>query len=160
MTSAQSLEGGAKVGFPPPLVFLGLLGVGLVLQRWVWPFPVPLPFGARVPAGSLLAAAGAALILSARLLFLRTGQHPAPWRPSPELLVGGVYAYTRNPMYLGITVFQLGLGLALGNGWVAALAPGGLLIVHFLAVRPEEAYLTEKFGAHYQSYAASVRRYL
>jgi protein-S-isoprenylcysteine O-methyltransferase Ste14 len=160
MTSAQSTEGGARVVFPPPFVFLGLLGIGLVLQRWAWPFVLPLVFGARVPAGILVAVAGLALMLSARLLFLRTGQHPAPWKPSPELLVRGVYAYTRNPMYLGITLFQLGLGVALGNGWVAALAPGGLLIVHFLAVLPEEAYLTEKFGAHYLDYAASVRRYL
>jgi protein-S-isoprenylcysteine O-methyltransferase Ste14 len=160
MPSAQSQGGGARVGFPPPLVFLGLLAVGLVLQRWAWPLLLPLAFGARVPAGIVLAVAGAALILSARLLFLRTGQHPAPWRPSPELLVRGVYAYTRNPMYLGLTLVQLGLGVALGNGWVAALAPGGLLIVHFLAVRPEETYLTEKFGARYLGYTASVRRYL
>jgi protein-S-isoprenylcysteine O-methyltransferase Ste14 len=160
MTSTQSTHGGARVGFPPPFVFLGLLVVGLVLQRWLWPLPLPLALGVRVAAGGLLAAAGVVLLLSARLWFLRTGQHPAPWRPSPELLVQGVYAYTRNPMYLGITLFQLGLGIALGNGWVAALAPLGLLVVHFLAVRPEEAYLTEKFGHSYVRYRAAVRRYL
>ena len=76
------------------------------------------------------------------------------------LLVEGIYGRTRNPMYLGITLFQLGLGVALGNGWIAALAPLGLAIVHVLAVRAEEAYLEERFGESYLHYTASVRRYL
>jgi protein-S-isoprenylcysteine O-methyltransferase Ste14 len=63
-------------------------------------------------------------------------------------------------MYLGLSLFQLGLGIALGNAWIAALAPLALAIVHVLAVRPEEAYLTEKFGDPYLRYIARVRRYL
>jgi protein-S-isoprenylcysteine O-methyltransferase Ste14 len=54
----------------------------------------------------------------------------------------------------------LGLGIALGNGWIAALAPLALLVVHVIAVRPEETYLTEKFGESYLRYKTAVRRYL
>lgn len=148
------------MGFPPPFVFLGLTLAGVALQRWLWPLTLPTDHPLRVGAGAAIAASGLTLVLNARLWFLRTGQHPAPWRPSPELLIKGIYRYTRNPMYVGITVFQLGLGIALGNGWIAALAPLALLIVHFLAVRPEEAYLSEKFGEAYLDYTSSVRRYL
>ena len=63
-------------------------------------------------------------------------------------------------MYAGMTLFQIGVGIAAGNGWIAALAPISLLLVHFIAVRPEEAYLEEKFGESYTRYKASVRRYL
>jgi len=160
MTSAQSQRGGARVGFPPPFVFLGLILVGLALQQGPWPLVLPVGSGPRWSAGAGTALAGVLLVLNARLWFFRTGQHPAPWRPSPELLVQGVYRFTRNPMYLGLTLFQLGLGIALGNGWIAALAPLSLGIVHWLAVRPEEAYLTEKFGDPYRRYSARVRRYL
>jgi protein-S-isoprenylcysteine O-methyltransferase Ste14 len=141
-------------------VFLGLIISGLGLQHWLWPLSFPLPHPFSRVAGVALAACGVALVLSARLWFLRTGQHPAPWRPSPELLIRGVYRYTRNPMYLGITLFQFGLGVALSNPWIASLAPLSLAIVHFLAVRPEEAYLSERFGERYLQYLTTTRRYL
>jgi protein-S-isoprenylcysteine O-methyltransferase Ste14 len=72
----------------------------------------------------------------------------------------GPYRFTRNPMYAGVTLFQLGLGLALNNVWIALFAPLSLLTVHFIAVLPEEKYLTEKFGANYKAYLRTVRRYL
>jgi protein-S-isoprenylcysteine O-methyltransferase Ste14 len=157
---ARSKHGGAKVGVPPPLIFLVLLGCGIALQRWILVLEIPLPHWPRLIAGAGIAIAGVATTISARLWFKRTGQDPRPWRPSPELLVEGVYRYTRNPMYLGITLLELGLGIAIDNGWIAALAPVALSIVHWLAVRPEEAYLTEKFGERYLKYKATVRRYL
>jgi len=160
MGKAQSKQGGARVRFPPPFVFLLLILCGVSLQRWLWPLTIATGSWLRVGAGTSIALGGAALMLNARRWFSRTGQHPAPWLPSPELLVQGVYRYTRNPMYLGFTLFQVGLGIAADNGWIAMLAPVSLLIVHFLAVRPEEAYLGETFGQSYRNYTRSVRRYL
>lgn len=160
MTKAQSKHGGAKVGFPPPFVFLGLLLGGALLQDWLQPLVIPLDPFLRWTTGIATALGGVSLVLNARLWFSRTGQHPAPWLPSPQLLVQGIYRYTRNPMYLGLTAFQLGIGIAAANAWIALLSPLSLLIVHYLAVRPEEAYLTEKFGNAYLDYARSVRRYL
>ncbi|HKO89616.1 MAG TPA: isoprenylcysteine carboxylmethyltransferase family protein [Polyangiaceae bacterium] len=159
MTSARDARGGAKVRFPPPLVFLASLLGGLALQYGPWPLVLPAS-GLRWVAGLGASLGGVLLLWNAQLWFSRTGQHPAPWKPSPELLVAGVYRFTRNPMYLGFTLFQLGLGVALGNGWLALSAPLALGIVHFLAVRPEEAYLTEKFGEAYLRYLTRVRRYL
>ena len=46
-------------------------------------------------------------------------------------------------MYLGLTVFEIGVGLALNNVWVSALAFPALAIVHFMAVLPEEKYFGE-----------------
>jgi protein-S-isoprenylcysteine O-methyltransferase Ste14 len=148
------------VRFPPPFVFLGLIGLGVGLQRWLWPITSGVAFWPRVLVGTSVAALGAMMILSAQVWFKRSGQHPAPWKPSPELLVKGVYRYTRNPMYVGMTLFQLGLGIALDNVWVATLSPLALAVIHVIAVKPEEAYLTEKFGESYVRYTAAVRRYL
>jgi protein-S-isoprenylcysteine O-methyltransferase Ste14 len=150
MSETQNKDGGARVHFPPPLVFLALVGAGVAGERWTWPFAVPL----------VVTLTGAALVISARIWFTRTGQSPIPWKPSPELLVRGVYHHTRNPMYLGVTTFQLGLGVLLGNLWISILAPVALATVHFIAVRPEEAYLADKFGESYLRYKAEVRRYI
>lgn len=158
--SAQSKHGGARVRFPPPLVFLGLMGLGAALEQWIWPLAVPLAFWPRMLIGAVVALGGAVMILTANVWFKRTGQHPAPWKPSPELVLKGIYRHTRNPMYVGMTLIQLGLGVALDSGWMAVLSLLALVTVHFMAVRPEEAYLAEKFGEGYLRYKARVRRYL
>jgi protein-S-isoprenylcysteine O-methyltransferase Ste14 len=159
MANAQSKYGGAKVRFPPPLVFLALIGAGIAVRRSLWPIAFRLGFGLRL-VGGVVGLAGVMTVIAARIWFSRTGQNPVPWTPSPELLVKGIYRRTRNPMYLGMTLFQLGLGVALDNLWIAAFAPIGLVVVHLVAVRPEEAYLTEKFGESYLRYKAAVHRYL
>lgn len=102
---------------------------------------------------------GLALILWAVRWHRRTGQDPAPWKPSPSLLFVGPYRFTRNPMYVGMMALQIGVGMALVNAWVCFLAPASLWIVHWIAVLPEEAYLAQKFGEPYLRYKASVRRY-
>jgi len=63
-------------------------------------------------------------------------------------------------MYIGVTLVELGLGLALNNLWISLFAVPALLTVHFIAVLPEERYLSEKFGESYKVYLAQVRRYL
>lgn len=67
-------------------------------------------------------------------LFKRTGQDPAPWKPSPELVLRGIYRFTRNPMYVVMTCIQVDLGLVLNNLWIALLAALSLATVHFIAV--------------------------
>jgi protein-S-isoprenylcysteine O-methyltransferase Ste14 len=83
-----------------------------------------------------------------------------PWTSTPQIVSSGVYRFTRNPMYLGLAAIQLGIGVALGNGWIVALVPAVLAAVHVLAIRPEEAYLERKFGDAYRQYKRSVRRWL
>jgi protein-S-isoprenylcysteine O-methyltransferase Ste14 len=63
-------------------------------------------------------------------------------------------------MYVGLTCIQVGLGLALNNLWFSLLAAVALLIVHFIAVLPEERYLKEKFGSSYEEYRTRVGRYI
>ena len=87
-------------------------------------------------------------------------QDPKPWEPTPEIISAGVYRFTRNPMYVGMALLQTGIGLALVSAWIIALAPVVLAVVYVTAVRHEEAYLEEKFGAAYLNYKSSVRRWI
>jgi protein-S-isoprenylcysteine O-methyltransferase Ste14 len=159
MTDATAGQRGANVHFPPPLVFVGFTLLGVMLRYTMGPIPFPATSWTSL-VGIAVLLAGITIIISARTLFTRTGQSPAPWKPTPELIFRGPYRLTRNPMYVGVTCVQMGLGVAVGNPWISLLAPVALLAVHFIAVLPEEKYLAENFGPSYQEYCARVRRYL
>jgi protein-S-isoprenylcysteine O-methyltransferase Ste14 len=155
----QSRHGGARVRFPPPFVFLALTLAGAALH-WLRPLHTALGQMSHLAAGAVVGGSGFAFGLSAWLLFRRTGQDPAPWTPTPSLLGRGPYRYSRNPMYVGMTLLQAGLGLALDNLWMVLFAAVALVAVHYIAVLPEEAYLAHRFGADYLDYKSRVRRYL
>lgn len=110
--------------------------------------------------GTVVFLLGIALLVWSVRPFRRTGQRPEPWLPSPEMITDGPYRYSRNPMYLAMTLIQMGIGFFFGNLWLVGLSLPALAVVHFIAVKPEERYLTEKFGAPYQEYCRRVRRYL
>lgn len=160
MTLDESKEAGARVRFPPPLVFLILTLTGVALHYLVLPAKVPLARMVSATVGILIGLIGLGIVISARILFSRTGQNPVPWKPTPELIFKGPYQFTRNPMYTGVTILQIGLGIAVNNLWISALALPALAIIHFIAVLPEEMYLTAKFGEPYRAYLARVRRYI
>jgi protein-S-isoprenylcysteine O-methyltransferase Ste14 len=160
MDQASSAERGARVRFPPPLVFLFTLLIGVAIDRYWLPAPLPIDRMVRIGLGVVVAFCGAGLLVSSRIQFKRTGQSVIPWTPTPALIIQPPYTFTRNPMYVGMTLVQIGLGIALGNRWIIALAVPALLIVHVIAVLPEEKYLALKFGEPYRAYLGKVRRYL
>ena len=160
MDPSDPIEKGAHVHFPPPLAFVGGLVLGVACGYLVAPAPVPVDRLISATGGLLVLVTGLGLIVSAGTLFMRTGQQPAPWKPSPELILQGPYRFTRNPMYLGMTLITIGIGLATNNLWIALFALPALLTVHIIAVLPEERYLSDKFGERYTAYLSQVRRYL
>lgn len=160
MAQTNPNERGARVRFPPPLVFLFALLIGVVVDRYWMAAPLPIERSIRIGLSVFIALCGVGLLVSSRIQFKRTGQSVIPWTPSPELIVQPPYTFTRNPMYVGMTLLQIGLGIALNNRWIAAFALPALLIVHVIAVLPEEKYLADKFGDSYRIYLTKVRRYL
>ena len=153
-------QGGARVRFPPPLVFVLGAVAGAVLHHFVWPLHAPLPSGVRIGIGIGLFVAGVAIIASTLVHFKRTGQDPKPWKPTPSLILRGPYRFSRNPIYLGMVLTFFGLGIAIDVLWVSAFALLALFVVHLVAVVPEERYLAELFGEEYARYRNRVRRYL
>jgi len=160
MTQAESAERGANVRFPPPLVYLAFILLGVALRYAMAPLRVPVNRYMALAAGMVVLLGGLGLIVEAWKLFHRTGQDPKPWKTTPEIVLSGPYRFTRNPMYVGMVLIQIGLGLALNNLWIVLLSAFSLLVIHFIAVMPEEEYLSEKFGDAYRSYLSKVRRYL
>jgi protein-S-isoprenylcysteine O-methyltransferase Ste14 len=160
LSATRSKHGGANVRFPPPLVFAAAIATGFLIQRAGYVVQVPVGRTPRLIVAGTLGLLALALILPSQLLFRRSGQHPAPWKPSPSLIVQGPYRFSRNPMYASMLLLQMALGVGLDNPWIVLLSAPALMAVHYIAVLPEERYLGEKFGEDYRLYASRVRRYL
>lgn len=146
--------------FPPPLVFVLGAATGAALHHFVWPLHAPLPSSLRIGIGIGLVVTGVAIGASTLVLFKRTGQDPKPWKPTPSLIVRGTYRFSRNPIYLAMVLAFFGLGIAIDEPWVSVFAVAALVVVHLVAVVPEERYLAEVFGEEYARYRSCVRRYL
>ena len=156
----QSKQGGARVTVPPPLVFLAAVITGVLVDRFVLRWPVSGGAVVRIAVVALSLGGALALAVPAIRLFRKTGQDPKPWQPTPELVFDGPYRFTRNPMYVAMTLLTIGLGAAADTLWTIPLAFAALGVVHVLVVRREERYLEAKFGEPYLRYKARVRRYL
>jgi len=155
-----SEKAGAAVHLPPPLIYLTAVIAGGLLHAFALPLHLELPMSARIGAAVAVGGLGVAMMAKAMGLFRRTGQDPRPWKGTPEIIAIGVYRVTRNPMYVGMALLQIGIGMGLANGWILVLVPPVLALVYATAIRHEEAYLESKFGDTYLAYKASVRRWI
>lgn len=105
--------------------------------------------------------AGAAVALAGVAAFRRAKTTVNPLTPGASALVTtGIYGWTRNPMYLGMLLVLLGVGVGLGNFLSVAMAAGFIPLINQLQIRPEERFLTERFGADFDAYRSRVRRWL
>ena len=89
----------------------------------------------------------------------RGGGGPGPEIPADKLVSSGLYAYTRNPMYLGHIIFLAGLTLTL-RSWLAALITVAVALWFHFRVLADERNLTIKLGQSYIAYTKSVKRWI
>ena len=148
---------------PPPIIALATCLLGLVLD-WILPsffiLRGILGFGTRLIVGAVLIASGATIAGLAIRSFLRAGTNVDPWKPAVSLVTTGIFAYTRNPMYLALILILAGLAIALASDWMVVLLVPAALILHFGVVKREERYLAAKFGESYRDYMSKVSRYV
>ncbi|QJR37465.1 methyltransferase family protein [Gemmatimonas groenlandica] len=150
---------GPGVSFPPPLLFVGGLAIGVLLDL-VLPLPAVIP-DARwvVILGFALVAIGMACTFAGMITFRRFRTAVYPNRPATLVVDTGVYAYTRNPMYTGLTIAYLGGVLLTGVLWVLILLPAVLTLLVTQVIRREERHLRERFPEAYAAYCARVGRW-
>jgi protein-S-isoprenylcysteine O-methyltransferase Ste14 len=142
-----------------PGVFFFLCLAGGIAADWALE-PAPLPQPASFYAGSLLALAGAVFGGLGIGRFVALGVNPLPTRPAAQMVQGGVYRLSRNPMYVGLVAVLAGGGLAAGSLPVLIGALPLFLCLDLYAIRREERYLKRTFGDDYLAYCQEVRRWL
>lgn len=159
--SGGGAEDHAGVIAHPPVLYLSFLLVGLAAD---WAFGLPsltsLSGISGILPAAVLGAAGFALLCAAAWRFVKAGTNIPTHRPSTALVTQGLYRFSRNPIYLGLTLIYLALVLGLGSLAALALLPALLAVMEIGVIRREERYLEGKFGEAYRAYKQRVRRWL
>jgi protein-S-isoprenylcysteine O-methyltransferase Ste14 len=150
----------ARVRFPPPLVYVGMLLLGMAADRLFGSPSLPLLPSWRLGIGVLFGATGIAIMLAGTSQFGKLGNNVEPWKPATLVVATGIYGYTRNPMYLGMGLAYSGLAVALNSVAALALVPVLYLIIRTQVIAREERYLEGKFGHEYLDYKGRVRRWI
>ena len=142
----------------PPLWFFIAIAVQVSSHRFV-----PVGRDLAVPwnwTGALFVVLGIAFAVAANRQFMRAGTPVRPFEPMTAIVTGGIFAYTRNPMYLGMTAVLAGIALLLGSLAPLVVVPLFVLFITFGFIRHEERVMEEAFGDEYVSYKRRVRRWL
>lgn len=131
-----------------------------VIPWWLtrWEVRQPLPHWAPFRViGAILIAAGALVLIRAFVRFVVEGAGtPAPVAPTERLVVGGLYRYVRNPMYLGVLATIVGQALALGQPALVMYALVVFVIFAAFVRLYEEPVLSARYGAQYDVYRRAV----
>ena len=142
----------------PPLIYLVAIIAGILLQI-IWPLSIVSFFGLRV-VGLLVIGLGVAVSIWGEQEFKGHDTAVNPDQPPSVLVTTGPYRFSRNPMYVGLTLIQLGAALALNNVWLVVTMVPALVIMSRGVIDREEQFLAIKFGQTYADYKNSVRRWL
>jgi len=145
---------------PPPVVLAliaaAMWGIdrGLDTGRIAFTGQVPL-------AVALLAAGGGLMVAAAASMFAaHTTINPMKPARASKLVTGGVFRWSRNPIYLGDLLILAALAVWLGQIANLALLPAFVAYIGRFQIRAEERALAARFGAEYAAYRARVRRWL
>ncbi len=141
--------------------FIGFLLVFVPVRLLVWSgVREPTVFGIWQIAGTIIAAAGAAMMTSCILTFVFVGKGtPAPFDPPRRLVIRGPYRLVRNPMYLGAAISLAGAAVFYKSIPLVAYAAVFVLITHLFVLFYEEPALRRTFGGDYDSYCRRVGRW-
>jgi len=151
-------KSGAAVKVPPPIVFILFMliayGLHYFLAVEISSLYLTLYFG------YFFVTLGLITMLIASISFKHAQTNIKPWKPTTRIISSGLFAYSRNPIYLALCVITIGVGLIINNLWIALSFIPSIAVIFFTTIKKEEAYLENKFGQDYLAYKEKVRRWL
>ena len=153
-------EDRARVLIPPPLLFFACLGIGIILEVLFPSCSVSLSWTLRIIVALILFLISGLLAIGAFIPLLRNKTPFNTSKPTVRLVREGSFRFSRHPMYLSLSLLLSGLAVLFCSIWLFIMIPILLIAFEIIAVRPEEKYLSEKFGDEYLDYKASVRRWI
>lgn len=142
----------------PPFLYLGVFLVAL-FAHWLAPRPM-LPTPAALAVGLSLVVVALGIANWGRRTMRAAGTNINPTQPATTVVTSGPFGFSRNPLYVSLTLLYLGLTMAVNTWWGVVLLVPLLVVLHFGIVLREERYLDRKFGDSYRAYRSRVRRYV
>jgi protein-S-isoprenylcysteine O-methyltransferase Ste14 len=148
------------VHVPVPWVFVLTYLLGAALQS-LRPWTIsPAAARASVITGGVLFAVGAVIAGWGLMIFHKARTTTVPGESSVKLVTWGPYRFTRNPMYVGLSLAYLGEAALLRQIWPVLLLPVTLAYLNLTVIAVEEAKLQEVFHDQYERYRLRVRRWV
>jgi protein-S-isoprenylcysteine O-methyltransferase Ste14 len=146
---------------PVPWVFILVYLAGVGVQHFL-PIVIPSPDFAWIIriAGFVFVGVGIAVAFSALGIFRKTRTTTVPHETPSTLVMSGPYRFTRNPMYVGLTLVYLGVAGTRNEIWPVIVLPLLLAYINFLVIPVEEKNLHGVFGVEYHKYSERVGRWL
>jgi protein-S-isoprenylcysteine O-methyltransferase Ste14 len=142
----------------PPLIFLAGLLTGFV-AHWAVPHTLLGPSLRNWLAWPLLVM-GVALASWGRRTLAKAGTNLDPRKPATALVTDGPFAWSRNPLYLSLTLIYLSIACIVNDLWFLPPLVAVLALIEYGVIRREERYLEAKFGDAYRAYQTRVRRWI
>lgn len=146
----------------PPRLYVAALGLGLLIEflmpsslldlSWLEPHQRSI--------GSAISVLGFVLLTACMMVFHKAGTNVPTNLPVTTIVEKGPYAFSRNPIYVALTMIYVGAAIAVKSIWTLGLIVPVLLIIRYGVVAREETYLAQRFGDAYLSYKKRVRRWL
>jgi len=148
----------AGVRVPPPLIYLGFLIAGLALgSNWA---RGEVGDQANLFLGLIVFVIAGVMAAKSVPRHKKEGSNIEPWKPTAKIFSDGIYARSRNPIYLAMAIAYAGIAIAGGSVAALILLVPCLLVMRYYVIAREERYLQRKFGAEYEVYQSKVRRWI
>jgi protein-S-isoprenylcysteine O-methyltransferase Ste14 len=142
----------------PPFIYATAFIVGLLLHLV---FPIhPLPSMFARWLGLLLIFISAVIAVSALCALRREQTTFDVSKPTTAIVTDGPYYFSRNPLYVSVTLLYLGVACWINALWIILMVIPALVVMQRGVIDREEAYLERKFGEEYLSYKRQVRRWI
>ncbi len=136
----------------------GIVALALPLWIGVSGMPEDRPFNA---AGLLPLTTGFVMLVTCVYDFYESGKGTlAPWSPPRHLVTGGLYRYSRNPMYVAVLLMLLGWSACFWSPVLATYTASMCAGFHLRIVFGEEPWLARTHGAQWEEYRSRVPRWL
>lgn len=157
MTNSEDKHG-PNVRVHPPVIYAISILSGIGLNN-LWPAVMPLGLNGRTYGGVIIFLA--TLIAAWSMYkFHKANTDVRPDKPDSALITTGPYRFTRNPLYIVLSLAQITVAVWLNNLWVLLLLIPSIIAITYYAITREERYLEKLFGQSYLDYKQRVRRWL
>ena len=142
----------------PPILYVGSIALGLILD-FARPVSFLLPIAGAVSGAVAIVGATGLFLLAVRTL--RAAGTPVEGnRTTTAIVRAGPYRFSRNPIYLAFSLFQIGLALLMNSAWLLVTLVPVMAFMSLVVIPREERYLQKRFPSEYPPYKAAVPRWL
>ncbi len=147
----------AGVRIPPPVIYITLLVAGVVMDS-AW-MRGELAETSSMTIGLAVFLAGCLISGFSVPRHKKEGSNIEPWKPTTKIMADGLYGRSRNPIYVAMAMLYAGIAIGADSGMAMLLLLPCLIIIRYYVIAREERYLGQKFGAEYEEYMRTVRRW-